>query len=161
MAESVSIDETDRDGNTMLTSPESRRSTTLAQPAPRFDARGFDRETFRPVTLIDRRDTQWQDVRLAFDAWDDLHARCGSDTIARYALNGHGVQGLLKAARLRAGLDPEGEGIHFNSEGDACFVHFTSLAEAVESAVLLAAVLQSAQSIAEMAGIALEHGFED
>src|SRR5262249_34701624 len=109
---------------------------------PQFDSRGLDRTTFAPVELIDQRDSEWRDVRLSFAAWEALHELCGGDSLDGYYLNGHGVQGLVMACRLHAGLDPEAEGIIYNSEGDACFIHFSNLEDAVQTARLAADMLR-------------------
>jgi hypothetical protein len=128
---------------------------------PTFDSQGIDRDTFAPLVLINELDTEWQDVRLSFDDWDGLHALCGGDSLDDYYLNGYGVQGLVMACRLAAGLEPEADGIHYNSEGDTCFVHFASLDDAVETASLVAAMLQSRAAIAAMVQVARDHDFED
>jgi hypothetical protein len=78
---------------------------------PQFDSRGIDRTTFAPVEVIDQRDSEWKEVRLSFDAWEGLHGLCGGDSVDGYYRNGHGVQGLVMACRLKAGLDPGAEGI--------------------------------------------------
>jgi hypothetical protein len=128
---------------------------------PVFDSQGIDRDTFAPVVLINQLHSEWQDVRLSFDAWDRLHELCGGDSLDGYELNGYGVQGLVMACRLAAGLDAESDGIHYNSEGDTCFIHFASLDDAAETARLAAAMLQSRTEIAAMVAVAREHGFED
>jgi hypothetical protein len=128
---------------------------------PTFDSQGIDRETFAPVVLINQLDAEWKDVRLSFDDWDRLHELCGGDSLDDYYLNGYGVQGLVMACRLEAGLEPEADGIHYNSEGDTCFIHFASLDAAAETARLAAAMLQSRAAIAAMVQVARDHGFED
>ena len=99
---------------------------------PNFDSKGIDEVTFAPFTLTDARASKWKDVRLSFHDWDWFTAAYGSDTVEDYYFNGYGVEGLVKAARLAAGAEPYAEGIDYNSEGDACFVHFADLAEAVK-----------------------------
>jgi hypothetical protein len=128
---------------------------------PQFDSSGIDRKTFAPVELIDQRDSEWKDVRLSFDAWEWLHERCGGDAVDGYYLNGHGVQGLVMACRLKAGLDSEAEGIVYNSEGDTCFIHFSKLEDAVQTAQLAADMLRDRGKIAAMVEVAREHGLED
>jgi hypothetical protein len=137
-----------------------QRQETLVN-GPVFDSQGIDRATFAPVVLINALHSEWQDVRLSFDAWDWLHELCGGDSLDGYDLNGYGVQGLVLACRLAAGLEPEADGIHYNSEGDTCFIHFASLDAAAETARLAAAVLQSRPAIAAMVAVARDHGFED
>src|SRR5687768_13749174 len=94
---------------------------------PHFENDGIDRITFAPVELIDQRHSEWKDVRLSFDAWEQIQEVCGGDSVEGYYLNGHGVQGLIRACRLHAGLDPDAEGIDYNSEADTCFIHFSKL----------------------------------
>ena len=126
-----------------------------------FDSRGIDRDTFAPLVLINALRSEWQDVRLSIDAWDWLHELCGGDSLDDYYLNGYGVQGLVMACRLAAGLEPEADGIHYDSEGDTCFIHFASLDAATETARLAAAMLQSRSAIAAMIHVARDNGFED
>jgi hypothetical protein len=130
-----------------------------------FGKDGIDRETFAPVQLIDQRRSQWKDVRLSFDAWDWLQEVIGGDeghsSLNDYYLNGHGVQGLVMACRLHAGLDPEAEGILYNSEGDTCFIHFSKLDDAVQTAHLASDMLRDRRKLVAMIEVAREHGFED
>jgi hypothetical protein len=128
---------------------------------PQFDSSGIDRTTFAPMALIDQRDSEWKDVRLSFDAWGWLHELCGGDSVDGYYLNGQGVQGLVMACRLHAGLDVEAEGIVYNSEGDTCFIHFSNLEDAVQTARLAADMLRDRAQIAEMVEVARENGLED
>ena len=76
--------------------------------------------------LLDARNSKWKDIRLSFSDWDWLKATYGSDGIEGYYFNGPGVEGLVKAARMDAGLDPEAEGIDYNSEGGTCYIHFSA-----------------------------------
>ena len=131
---------------------------------PRFGSDGIDRVTFAPVELIDQRHSEWKDVRLCFDAWAYLRAVCGSDSeghtyLNGFYLNGYGVEGLIKACRFRAGLDPDAEGIHYNSEGDTCFIHFSKLEDAVRTAQLASRMLRDRRKIAAMIEVARAHGF--
>lgn len=128
---------------------------------PNFDAKGFDRSTFAPFKLHDCRATEWADVRLSFDDWGWLHELVGADSIDGYYLNGYGVEGLVRAALVGAGVDAESDDIEGNSEGDTCYMHFKSLAGAVTAATAAAAMMKTRDSIAAMVSVAREHGFED
>ena len=128
---------------------------------PQFGDDGIDRTSFPPVELIDMRQSQWRDVRLSFNAWDHLQTLCGGDTLDGYYLNGYGVEGLIRACRLRAGLEPDAEGIEYDSEGSACFIHFERLEDAVETARLASDLLNDRGKIVAMIAVARAHGFED
>lgn len=128
---------------------------------PAFDARGFDRTTFAPFVLHDCRSTQWADVRLTCDDWAAVHAVAGGESPDGYYLNGYGLEGLVKAAMLGAGLDPEAEGVHGNSEGDTCNLHFKDLEAAVGAATAAAEMLASRAALAGAVAVARERGFED
>jgi hypothetical protein len=128
---------------------------------PTFDTTGADKTTFAPFILIDARSSQWKDVRLSFSDWDWFEATHGSDTIDDYYFNGYGVQGVVQAARLAAGLEPEAEGIDYDSEGDACFIHFRNFEEAVRTAELAAATIADSTALRRMIVLAREKGFED
>jgi hypothetical protein len=128
---------------------------------PRFDAEGRDNITFAPFVLIDARDSEWKDVRLSFHDWDWIKATYGSDTVDHYYFNGYGVEGLVKAARLAAGVNPEAEGIDYDSEGDACFIHFSDIEEAVRTAELSAEMMTDPKKLAQMIAVARQEGFDD
>jgi hypothetical protein len=128
---------------------------------PTFDGEGVDKLTFAPFTLIDARESKWKDVRLSFHDWDWFKATYGSDTVHEYYFNGYGVEGLVKAARLHAGLDPDAEGIDYDSEGDACFVHFSDLDEAVKTAEISAEMMRDRNKLVQMIALARQNGFDD
>jgi hypothetical protein len=128
---------------------------------PNFDDNGVDKATFAPFTLTDARASKWKDVRLSFHDWDWFKATYGSNTVEEYYFNGYGVEGLVKAARLAAGADPEPEGIDYDSEGDACFVHFADLDEAIRTAQLAAEMIKDRNKLTQMIQVARENGFDD
>jgi len=128
---------------------------------PRFDEKGFDRKTYAPFVLHDCRKTQWKDVRLTLDDWDYVTKLAGGESVDGYYLNGYGVEGLVKAAMVSAGLDPAADGVHGNSEGDTCNVHFTDLATAVAAATAAAKALANRKSLTAIVAKARELGFED
>ena len=128
---------------------------------PNFNADGIDAETFAPVVLVDCLQEEWSDVRLQVYDWDWLRERHGGDTVDDYYLNGHGVQGLVMACRLAAGLEVEPEGVDYNSEGDCCLVHFPTLEVALETAELTRAMLHDPKALKAMIALAREHDFDD
>jgi hypothetical protein len=129
-------------------------------PAPDF-VNGRDKTTFAPFELIDARDSEWGDVRLSFNDWAWLTKTHGTDTIDDYYLNGYGVQGLVLAARVAAGLDAYPDGLHPNSEGDTCFLHFNDLNVAIETAQLAREMIGDRGKIAALVMVVRDNGLED
>lgn len=129
-------------------------------PDPTF-IEGRDSTTFAPFVLIDCRDTEWKDVRLEFSdhAWTAKHV--GDDHIGDCYLNGYGIQGLVFAARMAAGLEPVPSGVEPNSEGDTCYIHFSELETAVETATLAQEMITDPAKRTACAELAVEEGFED
>ena len=122
---------------------------------------GRDETTFAPFVLIDQRDSEWNDVRLQFNSWDTLQRIVGGDYIGECYLNGPGVQGLVIAARIDAGLDPFPAGAEPNSEGDTCYMHFADLDSAVETASLAQAAFGDLATLERLAAIAVDEGLDD
>ena len=122
---------------------------------------GHDKTTFAPFELIDCRDTEWGDVRLSFNDWSWLNETYGTDTIEGYYLNGYGVQGLVLACRIAAGLDAYPDGLEPNSEGDTCFLHFSDLDVAIETIQLAQDMIGDRDKIAAMVAVARDHDLED
>jgi hypothetical protein len=120
-----------------------------------------DKTTFAPFELIDCRNTEWADVRLSFNDWSWLNETHGSDTIDDYYLNGYGLQGLVLAARVAAGLDPYPDGMEPNSEGDTLFLHFSDIDVAVETARLAQEMILDREKIVAMIEVARENDLED
>jgi hypothetical protein len=116
---------------------------------------------YAPFTIHNARDTQWKDVRLSFYDWAWLENTHGSITIDGYYMNGYGVEGLVRAVMFANEIDPDGNGIEGNSEGDTCLLHFTSLELATKVAHLAAAMIKDPTRLAEMIQIARDQGFED
>jgi hypothetical protein len=141
--------------------PRSTANAKATMTIPQFENDGIDRTTFAPVKLIDQRNSNWKDVRLSFDAWEELRGVCGGESVEGYYLNGHGVQGLIRACRFHAGLDPDAKGINYNSEADTCFIHFSKLEDAVQTAQLASDMLKDRNKIAAMIRIARAKGFDD
>lgn len=126
-----------------------------------FDDQGVDRNSFAPFILINQLDSEWKDVRLSFSDWDWIAKLDANHTINGYYLNGYGVQGLVMACRLNAGLDIEADGIDYNSEGDTCFIHFTSLDQAVRTARLAADMFKDRCKLEALIKIAQEKELDD
>lgn len=122
---------------------------------------GRDETTFAPFVLIDQRDSKWSDVRLQFNSWELLQQEVGGDHLGDYYLNGPGVQGLVIASRIAAGLDPLPAGVEPNSEGDTCYMHFSDLDTAVETANLAQAMIGDTDKMKELAQIAMDEGLDD
>lgn len=127
--------------------------------APNFDNEGADNETYAPVRLS--RDSDGDRFRLVFCDWEWLHAQCGGDTVNEYYLNGYGVDALVKACRLNAGLDPEADGIDSDPEGDACCIYFDNLEDAVETAHLLCEMLHDRTKLIAMTKIVYDNDWYD
>ena len=120
-----------------------------------------DKETFFPFVLVDSRDSRWSDIRLSFNNWDWFQEKYGTNTINDYYINGYGVQGLVLAARIKAGLEPYPDGLDPNSEGDTCYIIFEDLATAVETATLACNMLHSIVEIENMIAIARDNDLDD
>ena len=128
---------------------------------PNFDANGKDESTFAPFLLTDARNTKWSYVGLSFHDWDWFKATYGGNTVDEYYFNGYGVEGLVKAVRLAAGLEPEAEGIDYNSEGDACFIHFSNIDEAIKTAEMAADTIKDWDKLLQIIAVARANGFDD
>lgn len=122
---------------------------------------GRDMTTFAPFILIDSRDSEWKDVRLEFSDWDWREKHIGGDYLGEVYLNGPGIQGLVFAARLAAGLDPIPAGVEPDSEADTCYIHFSDLETAVETATLAHAMIHDPQKRSECADLAVEEELDD
>ncbi len=128
---------------------------------PTFDSEGIDRTTFAPFVLHDCRDTEYKDTRLEFSDWEWLHDFCEGDYIEDYYLNGPGVEGLVMATRQLNGLEADPDSMDPNSEGDACYIHFSNFEEAVQTAELCAAMIKDKNLLRQAAATAEENGFGD
>ena len=120
-----------------------------------------DATTFARFELIDGRSQPWNDVRLSFNDWDWVREKHGTDSIEGYYLNGYGLQGLVLAARIHAGLDAYPEGMEPNSEGDTCYIHFPNIDLAVETASLSQAVITDTEKLKMMVAVARENDLEE
>lgn len=126
-----------------------------------FDQNGFDKETFFPFVLQNCLDTEWRDIRLSFDNWNFFHTQHGSDTIDNYYMNGYGVEGLVKAALFSNKISPDCEDINYDSEGDTCYMHFTSIEIAVRVAQIASSMIKDKDRLMKTIKIARKEGFED
>lgn len=136
-------------------------SIPLSFDDPPFDSNGADRVTFAPFVLYDARNTESADLRLEFSNWKWLHDLCGGDTLDDYYLNGPGVEGLVLATRVLNRLEADSETMELNSEGDACYIHFSDFEEAIETATLCAAMIKDRRAIQKAAEVASENGWGD
>jgi len=145
-----------KEGKTKPKTAKSQKRASSAQV--KFDTEGNDRITFAPFVLQDCGDDE---VRLMFYDWEWLRKKYGGDSIGGYYLNGPGVEGLVLATREMNGLIPDPDTMDPNSEGDACYIHFTDFDEAVRTASLCAKMIQDPSLIKKAAKIAEENGFGD
>jgi len=102
---------------------------------------------------------EYGDFRISFADWGFLKKILGSsETIGEnYEVNGYGIEGIVQTQRLDRGLEVEAPGIDYNSEGDTCFIHFSTLADAEESASLLSAAVKDKAELERLAAIAEEN----
>lgn len=134
----------------------------MAKPKPQFDADGRDIKTYAPFVLTERGE---QDFIVQFYDWDWIFSTYSADvvdgSIDGYYMNGPGIEGLVRAAILRSGLDEDALNIFYNSEGNTCFIEFKSLDEAARVAEISAAMINDRTSLLAMIRVARSHGFED
>ena len=100
-------------------------------------------------------------MRLSFSDWTWLRERHGGDEIDGYYLNGYGVEGLVKALLSQNGIGPDDPNVHFNSEGDTCYIHFKKSEHALRAAELAARMIDDRRAIVDAIAIARERGFEE
>lgn len=123
-----------------------------------FDDDGFDRDSYAPVVLMN--DEKFENTLLMFDDWAYLHGFVGADrTTNGLALDGHGVDGIVRAAMLDAGLPDDEDIVEHDPEDDACFVRFVSLEEAEAAASVVATALTQRAELERLAVIAQAHGW--
>ncbi|MCP3943484.1 MAG: hypothetical protein GY710_18670 [Desulfobacteraceae bacterium] len=120
-----------------------------------------DKTTFFPFILIDNRDSEWSDVRLSFSDWEWFKEKYGTDTINDYYINGYGIQGLVSASRIAAGVEPFPDGMDPNSEGDTCYFIFEELSVAVETAKLACQMINNLNNIEKMTIAARKNDLEE
>lgn len=120
-----------------------------------------DKTTFFPFILIDNRDSEWSDVRLSFSDWEWFKEKYGTDTINDYYINGYGIQGLVLASRIAAGVEPFPDCMDPDSEGDTCLFIFEKLSGAVETAQFACQMINNINNIKKMIIVAREHNLEE
>ncbi|MDB5385914.1 MAG: hypothetical protein JWM11_1560 [Planctomycetaceae bacterium] len=125
---------------------------------PKFNSEGDDKTTFAPVELSKHPEGAY--IQFLVCDWGRIHGAFG-DTVDDYYLNGYGIEGLVMACRLHAGLEPEADNMEYNSEGDACYICFENLDDAVETAQLVSQTLNDRKTLEAMISVARENGFED
>ena len=130
-----------------------------------FDADGCDRTTYAPFELSKSRRAQSPDFIVQFEAWEWLHTAFAADLIDGeidgYYMNGHSVEGLVKAAMFANGVNLESPGISYSSEGDTCCILVRNLDEAVRVAELAADLFKDRQRLRAMIAVARDQGFEE
>jgi hypothetical protein len=122
---------------------------------------GRDATTYSPFVLIDCRDTEWADLRLEFSDHEWRDQNIGGDHIGECYLNGYGIQGMVIAARMLAGLEPVPDSMELNSEADTCYIHFPDLAMAVETASLAHQMIHDSANREKCAKLSVEEGLDD
>ena len=135
-------------------------SLTENMKAPVF-INDLDKTSFAPFTLIDCRKTQWPGVRLSFSDWDWFEEKYKTNEINNYYLNGYGIQGLVIAARISAGLKAYPNGLDPNSEGDTCYLIFDDLETAVKTATLASEMINDLDKITRLIAVARQNGLEE
>ncbi|VAW78341.1 hypothetical protein MNBD_GAMMA12-3783 [hydrothermal vent metagenome] len=121
----------------------------------------IDKSTYFPFELIDARKTKCKDVRLSFNDWDWFSETYNTDIINDYYMNGYGVQGLVLAARVAEGLEAYSDEMEPNSEGDTCYIMFSDLETAVETAEIASKMIKDRQIIERIIIVARENDLED
>lgn len=139
--------------------PTKRKSSISASAKVSFDAGGMDRTSFAPFVL--QNVDEDGEFRLIFSDWEWLHKLCGGDHLGDYYLNGPGVEGIVLATREINRLDPEPECMDLNSEGDACYIHFTDRDEAIRTATLSAKTINDRRLLRKAVKVALDQGYGD
>lgn len=117
---------------------------------------GVDTTTFAPFKLFDELASKWTDVRLSFDDWTWF-----DEEVDDYYMNGYGIEGLVKACLFVNGVNPDDEGIHYNSEANTCYIHFKDLELANRAAQWAAVMANDKAVLNQMITVAREEGFED
>jgi hypothetical protein len=111
----------------------------------------------RPLILEEVGDQ----VRLVFADWEWLESRIPGNLVDGYYLNGSSLEGLIKAVRWEAGLEPESDFIEYNSEGDVCLVEFEDASEAKITASLTWEMLHDVERVRHAVRVAREHDWDD
>lgn len=131
---------------------------------PQFDADGRDIKTYAPFEVLNAQGAL-SDFIVQFHDWDWLFSTYNADvddgSIDGYYMNGPGVEGLVKATMMTAGINADKSGISYNSEGDTCFIQFKNLDEAVRIAEIAANMIKDRKSLLAMIRAARSLGFED
>jgi len=131
---------------------------------PQFGSDGRDRTTYVPFELLRAQDAP--NYFLQYNDWDWLFTTYQADllegAINGYYVNGPGIEGLVKAALLENGIDPDSSEIFYNSEGDCCHIEFGSrLDTAVRTAEVAAAMIKDREKLLAAIVVARDQGFED
>lgn len=134
-------------------------SVPVASEPPVVDSDPDDGTT--PFKITDLSTDEESCHRLLFADWDWLHAHVGSDSVDGYSLNGSGVEGLVRAAMLDAGIPFSGEDIEYNSEGDACCIEFENPQDASAVKELARRMFDDSVRLRTLAAIARREGFGD
>jgi hypothetical protein len=131
---------------------------------PQFGSDGRDRTSYAPFEL--GKIGGGPEYFLQFHDWDWLFTNYTADvvdgSINGYYLNGPGVEGLVRAALLEDGMDPDSLGMFCNSEGDCCLIEFGSQLDlAFRTAQLAADMIRDRQKLLNAIAVARAQGYED
>lgn len=143
---------------------------------PKFNRDGIDKKTFAPfeleqVYIRDEGERYW-DYHLVFWDWEWLWTtykdHYDGEHFEGYYLNGYGMDGVVKACRLQAGLEPEPKRdsektpsyfVDYNSEACTCFIHFASLEDAIQTATLACEAINDVTKLIAMTKLADENNW--
>ncbi|GHB97934.1 hypothetical protein [Cerasicoccus arenae] len=128
---------------------------------PNFTVEGIDFKTFSPFILHNDLETESKNIRLEFSNWEWLEAEYSDSDTNDYYLNGYGMEGLVKAVRIIAGLPPEPESIEYDSEDDTCNIHFSDLDDARQTAELASAMITTYKKLLQAIQVARDNDLED
>lgn len=121
-----------------------------------------DSRTFAPFQLSKGEcSTGAEYFTLMFSDFRWLENNLDLSTIGSYDLNGYGVQGLIKAARLHAGLASSKDSITYDSEAGACFIYFNSIEDACVTAELAQSTFLHDEALRLLVAFANQHGLQD
>ena len=133
---------------------------------PQFDATGCDRTTYAPFELLDINPPDCPYYTVRFSNWRWLNTTYAADImddyIDGYYTNGPNIEGLVRATMLSGGFDPDDESrVDYDSEGNACWIRFRRLEDAVQVAEMAADMIKDREKLRAMIQVSKAHGFDD
>jgi hypothetical protein len=132
---------------------------------PQFDANGCDNTTYAPFELLDIDPPDNPDYQVRFHDWEWLASAYAADMVDGYIdgyyTNGPNIEGLVRASMLSAGFDLDETRVDYDSEGDACWIRFRRLEDAVQVAEMAANMIKDREKLRAMIQVSKAHGFDD